>query len=118
LPISEEGEKLAKSLILSDIPRSVAYTLVYIRDKGEITSVEIERETGLRQPEVSIAMQWLRRRGWVNKRNMKKEGKGRPIHGYKLSKGFNEILEEIIMDLSSEIQEIQDKIKKLQEFKH
>jgi predicted transcriptional regulator len=118
LPISEEGEKLAKSLILSDIPRSVAYTLVYIRDKGEITSVEIERETGLRQPEVSIAMQWLRRRGWVNKRNMKKEGKGRPIHGYKLSKGFNEILEEIIMDLSSEIQEIEDKIKKLQEFKH
>ncbi len=118
MPISEEGEKLAKSLILSDIPRSVAYTLVYIRDKGEITSVEIERETGLRQPEVSIAMQWLRRRGWVNKRNMKKEGKGRPIHGYKLSKGFNEILEEIIMDLSSEIQEIEDKIKKLQEFKH
>ena len=49
---------------------------------------------------------------------MKKEGKGRPIHGYKLSKGFNEILEEIIMDLSSEIQEIEDKIKKLQEFKH
>ena len=47
-----------------------------------------------------------------------KEGKGRPIHGYKLSKGFNEILEEIIMDLSSEIQEIEDKIKKLQEFKH
>ena len=118
MPISEDGEKLAKSLILSDIPRSVAYTLVYIRDKGEITSVEIERETGLRQPEVSIAMQWLRRRGWVNKRNMKKEGKGRPIHGYKLSKGFNEILEEIIMDLSSEIQEIQDKIKKLQEFKN
>ena len=27
---------------------------------------------------------------------MKKEGKGRPIHGYKLSKDFNEILEEII----------------------
>ena len=25
--------------------------------------------------EVSIAMQWLRRKGWINKRNMKKEGK-------------------------------------------
>jgi predicted transcriptional regulator len=116
LPITEEGEKLAKSLILSDIPRSVAYTLVYIRDKGEITSVEIERETSLRQPEVSIAMQWLRRRGWVNKRNMKKEGKGRPIHGYKLSKGFNEILEEIIQDLSTEIEEIKGKIEKLKSF--
>ncbi|MGC8505998.1 MAG: ArsR family transcriptional regulator [Thermoplasmata archaeon] len=114
--ISEESNKLAKYLIISDIPRSVAYTLVYIRDKGEITSVEIERETSLRQPEVSIAMQWLRRKGWINKRNMKKEGKGRPIHGYKLSKTFNEILEEIIQDLSNKIGEINQTIAELKSY--
>lgn len=117
MTLSEENERLAKYLIISDIPRSVAYTLVYIRNKGEITSVEIERETGLRQPEVSIAMQWLRRKGWINKRNMKKEGKGRPIHGYKLSKDFNEILEEIIQDLESKISEINSNIKQLKSFK-
>ncbi len=117
MTLSEENERLAKYLIISDIPRSVAYTLVYIRNKGEITSVEIERETGLRQPEVSIAMQWLRRKGWINKRNMKKEGKGRPIHGYKLSKDFNEILEEIIQDLESKISEINSNIKQLKAFK-
>lgn len=114
--LSEINDKLAKYLIISDIPRSVAYTLVYIRDKGEITSVEIERETGLRQPEVSIAMQWLRRKGWINKRNMKKEGKGRPIHGYRLSKSFNEILEEIIQELSNKINEINDNIEQLKSF--
>ncbi|MFG1519781.1 MAG: ArsR family transcriptional regulator [Thermoplasmataceae archaeon] len=114
--ISEESNKLAKYLIISDIPRSVAYTLVYIRDKGEITSVEIERETSLRQPEVSIAMQWLRRKGWINKRNMKKEGKGRPIHGYKLSKTFNEILEEIIQDLTNKIGEINQTISELKSY--
>lgn len=114
--LSEVNDKLAKYLIISDIPRSVAYTLVYIRDKGEITSVEIERETGLRQPEVSIAMQWLRRKGWINKRNMKKEGKGRPIHGYRLSKDFNEILEEIIQDLSNKISEINLNIEQLKSF--
>ncbi len=114
--LSEMNDKLAKYLIISDIPRSVAYTLVYIRDKGEITSVEIERETGLRQPEVSIAMQWLRRKGWINKRNMKKEGKGRPIHGYRLSKSFNEILEEIIQDLSNKISEINSNIEQLKSF--
>lgn len=114
--LSEVNDKLAKYLIISDIPRSVAYTLVYIRDKGEITSVEIERETGLRQPEVSIAMQWLRRKGWINKRNMKKEGKGRPIHGYRLSKSFNEILEEIIQDLTNKINEINDNIEQLKSF--
>lgn len=115
--LTEVNDKLAKYLIISDIPRSVAYTLVYIRDKGEVTSVEIERETGLRQPEVSIAMQWLRRKGWINKRNMKKEGKGRPIHGYRLSKGFNDILDEIIGELTSKINEINETIDQLKSFR-
>lgn len=116
MPLTEEDEKLAKFLILSDVPRSVAYTLAYMRDKGEITSVQIERETGLRQPEVSISMQWLRRKGWINKRNMKKEGKGRPVHGYKLSKDFDEILEEIIQDLTKNINDINNKIMQLKGF--
>ncbi|MEM0157392.1 MAG: ArsR family transcriptional regulator [Thermoplasmataceae archaeon] len=115
--LSEVNDKLAKYLIISDIPRSVAYTLVYIRDKGEVTSVEIERETGLRQPEVSIAMQWLRRKGWINKRNMKKEGKGRPVHGYRLSKEFNEILDEIIGELANKISEINENIEQLKAFR-
>jgi predicted transcriptional regulator len=115
--LSEVNDKLARYLIISDIPRSVAYTLVYIRDKGEVTSVEIERETGLRQPEVSIAMQWLRRKGWINKRNMKKEGKGRPVHGYRLSKEFNEILDEIIGELSNKISEINENIEQLKTFR-
>lgn len=116
MPLTEEDEKLAKFLILSDVPRSVACTLAYMRDKGEITSVLIERETGLRQPEVSISMQWLRRKGWINKRNMKKEGKGRPVHGYRLSKNFSEILEEIIQNLTKNISDISNKIEQLKNF--
>jgi predicted transcriptional regulator len=117
MTLSEESNKLAKILIVSNVPRSVAFTLVYTRGKEEVTSVEIEREAGLRQPEVSIAMQWLRRRGWINKRNMKKEGKGRPVHGYRLSKDFDEILEEIVVDLTTQIQDIQKNIQDLQRFK-
>ena len=117
MTLSDNSNKLASFLTESDIPRSVAFTLVYIRNKGEITSVEIERETGLRQPEVSIAMQWLRRKGWINKRNMKKERKGRPVHGYRLSKEFDEILEEIIQDLASKIESIQNIIEELKSYK-
>ncbi len=47
---------------------------------------------------------------------MKKEGKGRPIHGYKLSKDFNAILEEIILDLSNKIAEINQTISELKSF--
>ena len=74
-------------------------------------------EINLRQPEVSIAMQWLRRKGWINKRNMKKEGKGRPVHGYRLSKEFDEILEEIIQDLSEKIDSIHNIIQELKSYK-
>jgi predicted transcriptional regulator len=117
MTLSELSDKLAKYLILSDIPRSVAYTLVYIRDKDEVTSVEIERETGLRQPEVSVAMQWLRRKSWITKRNLKREGKGRPIHGYKLSKSFNEILDEIIQTQANKINEINENISRIKGFR-
>ncbi len=117
MTLSELSDKLAKYLILSDIPRSVAYTLVYIRDKEEVTSVEIERETGLRQPEVSVAMQWLRRKGWITKRNMKREGKGRPIHGYRLSKSFNEVLDEIILTQANKINEIDENISRIKGFR-
>ncbi|MCL4350856.1 MAG: ArsR family transcriptional regulator [Candidatus Thermoplasmatota archaeon] len=117
MTLSADENKMAKILIMSSIPRSVAFTLVYAKGKDEVTSVEIERETGLRQPEVSIAMQWLRRKGWINKRNMKKEGKGRPVHGYRLSKDFDEILEEIIQDLEQKIEEVNVNIKELRQFK-
>jgi predicted transcriptional regulator len=117
MTMTTEENKMAKILVMSSIPRSVAFTLVYAKGKEEVTSVEIERETGLRQPEVSIAMQWLRRKGWINKRNMKKEGKGRPVHGYRLSKDFDEILEEIIQDLEQKIEEVKVNIKDLRQFK-
>ncbi len=117
MTMNEEEEKLAKILVTSSIPRSVSYTLVYTRGKEEVTSVEIERETGLRQPEVSIAMQWLRKKGWINKRNMKKEGKGRPVHGYRLSKDFDEIIEEIIQEQTEKIEEIKENINELNHYK-
>ena len=62
-------------------------------------------------------MQWLRRKGWINKRNMKKEGKGRPVHGYRLSKEFNEILDEIIGELANKISEINENIEQLKTFR-
>ena len=40
--------------------RNVAVLITYLGSAGETTSREIEQATGLRQPEVSIAMQGLR----------------------------------------------------------
>jgi predicted transcriptional regulator len=90
---SKKDEALVELLMNTGMPKNVAKTLVFLRKKEETTSVEIEISTALRQPEVSIAMQELRRRKWVAKRDIKKEGKGRPVHAYKLSIPFDKIIE-------------------------
>ena len=114
--MTKDDEKLAQLIQRAGLPRNVARTLAYIRKKDEVTSVEIEKATGLRQPEVSIAMQYLRKKGWITKRDIKKEGKGRPVHGYRLLKPFDKVLDEITKDLQKKIKEIEDLIKDLKSY--
>ena len=114
--LTKSQEELIDRLIKAGLQKNIAKTLVFIAGKEETRSREIEASTNLRQPEVSIAMQELRDRGWVTKRDIKKEGKGRPVHGYKLDKEVDEIIEEIESkekDRINEIQENVNRIKKL-----
>jgi predicted transcriptional regulator len=48
--------------------------------------------TGMRRPEVSIAMQILRERGWITERNVKQKNKGRPMTFYALRSTIAEII--------------------------
>ena len=112
---TKKDETLVKLLMRTDMPKNVAKTLVFLRKKEETTSVEIEISTALRQPEVSIAMQELRRRKWVIKRDIKKEGKGRPVHSYKLALPFDKIIETLEKEELKRIEEIQNNIKALKQ---
>ena len=100
-------------LIETGMPKNVAKALVFLTGREETTSVEIEKGTGLRQPEVSIAMQELRRRKWVDKRDIKKEGKGRPVHAYRLGLPFSEIVEAIAREERRKVEEIQGNVRRL-----
>src|SRR3972149_736438 len=91
--LSRKDESLVDLLIRTGMSKNIAKTLVFLSKRDETTSVEIEKATGLRQPEVSIAMQELRRRRWVEKRDIKKEGKGRPVHAYHLALPFEGMFE-------------------------
>lgn len=112
---TKKDETLVKLLMRTDMPKNVAKTLVFLRKKEETTSVEIEISTALRQPEVSIAMQELRRHKWVVKRDIKKEGKGRPVHSYKLALPFEKIIETIEKDERKRIEDIENNIKALKQ---
>ena len=90
--LDEKDERAVEIFNDLGMPRNLAKTLMFISQVEECRSAEVERGADLRQPEVSISMQELRRRGWAKKRDLKKEGKGRPVHIYKLTKKLPEIL--------------------------
>ncbi|MFW5946116.1 MAG: ArsR family transcriptional regulator [Candidatus Natronoplasma sp.] len=113
--LTKEQEKLVDRLIKAGLQKNIARTLVFVASRDETKSREIEDATDLRQPEVSIAMQELRGKGWVTKRDIKKEGKGRPVHGYMLDNPIEEIIEEIEEKEKERIENIKENLKAIKE---
>lgn len=74
------------------VNRNVAHLITYLKDIKEASSKDIETATGLRQPEVSIAMRTLREREWVTEHEVKQEGKGRSMKIYALGATIDEII--------------------------
>jgi predicted transcriptional regulator len=72
--------------------RNVATTMAYLMNVDEASSQEIEISTGLRQPEVSLAIRLMCNQSWVRVRSEKKPGKGRPMKIYSLAAQVEEII--------------------------
>src|SRR5438046_7846582 len=111
--LSRRYEPLVDLLVRTGMSKNIAKTLVFLSKKEETTSVDIEKATGLRQPEVSIAMQELRRRRWVEKRDIKKEGKGRPVHAYRLAVPLDAIIDMIARDERAKLEDMETTIRKM-----
>ena len=88
-----QDEKVIKTFTELGMPRNLAKTLIYISNVDGCRSSEIEHQANLRQPEVSVAMQELQRRGWIKKRDLRKKGKGRPVHLYSLTAPIGKLVE-------------------------
>jgi predicted transcriptional regulator len=111
--LSSKDEKIVE--IFSDLgmPKNLAKTLMYISQCQECRSADIEYGARLRQPEVSIAMHHLEEKGWIKKRDQKKEGKGRPIYIYKLTSPIDNIIETFEKEKLQEIESVKKDIKEL-----
>jgi predicted transcriptional regulator len=96
-----------------NISRNVASTLAYLSSVEEATSKDLEMGSELRQPEVSIAMRELRSFGWIDEREIKKEGKGRPMKIYKLAVPIPEIVIHLEKQTMQETQKAMENIEKL-----
>ncbi len=88
-----KGYEIIELLQSLEVPRTEAISIACLVCADELTSQNIEQASGLRQPEVSIAMRPLRERGWISERNEKKNtDKGRPVKYYKLIVPFEDIV--------------------------
>ena len=110
---NSQDEKIIKVFSELGMPRNLAKTLLYISQVDECRSAEIEHGAKLRQPEVSVAMQQLQSKGWVRRRDMKKKGKGRPVHLYKLTQNLNNILKSFEKEKMKEIENIREDLTQL-----
>jgi len=111
--LDKKQEEIADALISLGLGRIVARTLAYLNNGNEVTSVALERRTGLRQPEVSIAMRQLKEHDWINERDEKKIGKGRPYKIYSLKVGFNDIITQLETEQKKVDAAAQEKIERL-----
>ena len=109
----EKDEKIADALISLGMSRNVAMTLAYMQNTKSATSIELEQSARLRQPEVSIATKELMERYWIDEREEKKPGKGRPYKIYSLKVGFKEIISQLEKQQRKPVDEAQEKIKRL-----
>ena len=113
LVLVDKDDKVVEILSKLGMPRNLAKTLLYIYQVDECRSADVEQASDLRQPEVSISMQELERRGWIKKRYLKKKGKGRPTHIYKHSTQLSEIMKTIEQEKIKEIDDIKKDLSKL-----
>ena len=113
---TEKEEEFSRTLVAIGVPRTVAKVLVFLANTPEATSRDIERGADLRQPEVSIAMQYLKERDWIASRLARNDSIGRPLNIISLSKPISEIIDYIRTEKEDEIKKKIALTKKIREF--
>jgi predicted transcriptional regulator len=111
--LDEKDDRAVQLLADLGMPKNLAKTLMYISQVEECQSVDIEKGADLRQPEVSQAMQELRKKGWVEKQDLKKEGKGRPVHLYKSKITLADVVKELEEEKLKEVENVKKDLSQL-----
>lgn len=113
---TDKEEAFVHLLIEIGISRTVAKVLVYLANIPDVTSRDIERGADLRQPEVSMAIQYLKEKGWIESRLKKTDSIGRPQNIISLSKPISTIIECIQSEKEEEIKKKMTLAKKIRNY--
>jgi len=113
--LDEKDQEFVEALRSLNVPRGVAALITYLANVNEANSREIEMGTNLRQPEVSIGMRTLRHNNWIEEREVKTDGKGRPMKVYKLNVPIEKIIQHYEDEKNNETAKTMQAIQRLKE---
>lgn len=113
---TETEEEFANLLIKIGTKKNVARMLVFLSNTPNATSREIERGVDMRQPEVSIAIKYLAKQGWINCEEIPSDKKGRPQKNYSLAVPVKEIISSIEEEKKNEANNRLALVRKMREY--
>ena len=89
---SAKEEEFVNLLIDIGTKKNAAKLLVFLSSVPEASSRLIEHGTDMRQPEVCVAMKYLKEQGWIRVKGESSENKGRPMKIYELALPMAQIM--------------------------
>jgi predicted transcriptional regulator len=117
--IPEETKTIEEILLDIGYSRCTAKVFAYILTHREYYAIDIEHETRLRQPEVSITLNRLCKMGYLKIRKMKtKNCRGRPRIKYRLSKARDKVVLDIINEEYDRMERTSVLLQKFQALKY
>jgi len=113
--LDDKDMEFVETLRSLGVPRNVATLITFLANVEEASSSEIEMGSDLRQPEVSIAMRTLRDNNWIEEKEIKREGKGRPMKVYSLRASIDEIIKHFEEEKLHESAQAMESIQRLKQ---
>ena len=115
MSLTGKEEDFLHLLIDIGTPRNVATVLVYLAHTPSATSRAIRCCTDLEPSEISAALQYLLRQGWIESRESKTLVRGRPIRIFVLIQPIPVIVDSIEREKMKEIENQIQVIRKLRD---
>ncbi len=111
--IDSKENKIIGLLQKLGTPRNASILITILAKAGCLTSREIQKCTGLRQPDVSLGIKILREKNWLHEFAFKREKMGRSEKIYALNTSVSDIVEFIEREKLQELNKATEDIRRL-----
>jgi predicted transcriptional regulator len=111
--LANHERSITEALIGLGTPPHVAKVMMCLHVHGAASSKILQERCDIRQPEVSMAIQELRKRSLVEINHSEAKGRGRPSHIYDLSEPVASGIGQFVSETEQRIQALQQGISNL-----